>query len=106
MECPYHEALNSSLTLNVEPVTDWTDLLRFERTADIPTAVLSDSILIEAAANDVLGQVLNESTLAQLHVVAVDIKVEERPGEPPRLDVIQLRTKDNIYVFQVRAISF
>ncbi|KAJ6489576.1 hypothetical protein C8R47DRAFT_1124811 [Mycena vitilis] len=104
-ERPFHESINQFLLQNVQPVTDWTDLPRFERTKNIPTALISDSLIIEEKANEILADALNGISLSQLYLVAVCIKTEQRMGERPRVDIIQLRTKEGIYTFKVTALT-
>jgi hypothetical protein len=55
---------------------------------------------IEEAASDILADVMSQSS--QLSLVALAIKTQQHPGEPPHLQIIQLRTKDKIVVFDVR----
>lgn len=103
-ERSFHESINRPLAYNVVPVDNWTDLAPFERSSETPTTIVSDSSNIEDAASEVLGDVLNvPSSFSQLHLVALAIKTEQRAGESPRLDIIQLRTKDKIYIFKARA---
>jgi hypothetical protein len=56
---------------------------------------------IESMSNDILIDVGAADLSSQLYLVALAIKTEQLPGERVRLDVIQLRTKDKIYVFKV-----
>ncbi|KAF8174707.1 hypothetical protein K438DRAFT_1848844 [Mycena galopus ATCC 62051] len=101
-ERSFHESINRSLVHNVVPVNDWTDLTPFGRCSETPTTIVSDSVDIENAASEVLGDLLDvTSSSSRLYLVAITIKTDQHPGEPPRLDIIQLRTQDKIYVFQV-----
>jgi len=103
-ERSFHESINSSLTKNVEPVTEWSDLPCFYRTPDCPTEFSDDSILIEEMANDILVEVAKQAPHSPLYLVVLAIKTEKLPGEPPHLDFIQLRTKDRIYAFKVSSL--
>lgn len=86
-ERSFHESINSSLTRNVVPIHDWTDLPRFERNPETRTTIVSDSIDIEEVANDLLEEFMTvPSPSSQLILVALAIKTEQRPGESPRLD--------------------
>ncbi|KAJ7754699.1 hypothetical protein DFH07DRAFT_959733 [Mycena maculata] len=105
LERSFHESINRSLTLNVQPVTDWTDLPRFERAVQIPTALITDSILIEDQASEILADTLTGISQSQLYLVAIGIKAEQCPGKPSCLDDIQLRTKEGIYTFKVTALT-
>jgi hypothetical protein len=100
----FHESISSSPTRNIEPVTNWTDLPRFERSPDILTAVTSDSIEIENMTNYVLADVLKQAQTVppQLYLLALSIKTEQKPGEQPHLYFINLRTPNKIYAFKVR----
>jgi hypothetical protein len=102
-ERSFHESINSSLTRNVVPIHDWTDLPCFERSPETPTTVVSDSIDIEEVASDLLEHFMAVPLpSSQLHLVALAVKMEQRPGESPRLDIIQLRTRDKIHIFKVQ----
>ncbi|KAJ7159340.1 hypothetical protein C8R43DRAFT_948269 [Mycena crocata] len=105
VERSFHESINQSQARNVQPVTDWADLPCFERTVDIPTVLVSDSLLIEEGASDILADVLNSICASQLYLVAIGIKTEQLPGKPLCVDVIQLRTKQGIYCFEVTALA-
>ncbi|KAJ6490305.1 hypothetical protein C8R47DRAFT_1273319 [Mycena vitilis] len=104
-ERPFHESINQFLLQNVQPVTDWTDLPRFERTPLIPTALISDSFSIEQKASEILADALHGISLSQLYLVAVSIKTEQRTNQPLRVDIIQLRTKESVYAFKVSALT-
>ncbi|KAJ7151286.1 hypothetical protein C8R43DRAFT_951101 [Mycena crocata] len=106
LERSFHESINQSLARNVQPVTDWTDLPRFEKTMTVPVALITDPILIDDSASDILADALNSISSSQLSLVAVSIKTEQSAGKPPRLDVIQLRTREGIYCFKVSAFTF
>ncbi|KAJ7823132.1 hypothetical protein B0H14DRAFT_3146115 [Mycena olivaceomarginata] len=56
--------------------------------------------IIEERANDILIDVANEAPHSPLYIIAAAIKVEQQPGKAPRLDLIQLRTRNQIYVFK------
>jgi hypothetical protein len=73
---------------------------------DTPTALISDSFIIEERASDILADALNGISMSQLYLVVVGIKSEHGTGELPRLDIIQLRTKEGIYTFKVQQIFF
>lgn len=92
------------MTKNVKPVTDWTDLPPFNSDPNVPTAAFSDSVAIEQISNDIIADVMAAaSSSSPLSLIAIAIKTEQRAGEPPRLNVIQLRTKDKIFFFKVRS---
>ncbi|KAJ7474233.1 hypothetical protein FB451DRAFT_1398222 [Mycena latifolia] len=103
LERSFHESMNSSLTKNVEPITAWTDLPPFTLSSEISTAFLSDSMEIEEAANDVLLDAAAPGS--QLSLVALAIKTEQRADGPPCLEIIQLRTRNKIIVFEVTALT-
>ncbi|KAJ7707928.1 hypothetical protein B0H16DRAFT_1824162 [Mycena metata] len=101
-ERSFHESINISLTKNVVPVTQYTDLPPLTRNPDTPTTLVSNSMDIEDTANSLLEELGHiPSSSSQLHVVALSIKTEQRPGESLRLDMIQLRTANRICVFKV-----
>ncbi|KAJ6482041.1 hypothetical protein C8R47DRAFT_1283386 [Mycena vitilis] len=101
-ERSFHESINRSLSHNVVAVNAWTDLPPFVRCQGIQTVIVSDSVDIENAASDVLEDLVNvSSSSSPLYLVAIAIKTDQHPGEPVRLDIIQLRTQDKIYVFRV-----
>ncbi|KAJ7846209.1 hypothetical protein B0H14DRAFT_3681514 [Mycena olivaceomarginata] len=101
-ERSFHESINSSLTRNVVPIHDWTDLPCFERSPETPTIIASDSIDIEEAASDLLEDFTAVPLpSSQLHLVVLAVKTEQLPGQSPRLDIIQLRTKNKIHIFKV-----
>jgi hypothetical protein len=101
-ERSFHESINSSLTRNVVPIHDWTDLPCFERSPETPTIIPSDSIDIEEAASDLLEDFTAfPLPSSQLHLVVLAVKTEQLPGQSPRLDIIQLRTKNKIHIFKV-----
>ncbi|KAJ7673572.1 hypothetical protein B0H14DRAFT_3687689 [Mycena olivaceomarginata] len=104
-ERTFHESINSALTKNVEPVTEWSDLPPFIRAPGVVTVSISDSMDIESMSNDILIDVGAADLSSQLYLVALAIKTEQLPGERVRLDIIQLRTKDKIYVFKVTALT-
>ncbi|KAJ7938082.1 hypothetical protein B0H13DRAFT_2261376 [Mycena leptocephala] len=85
-ERSFHESIKRSLTENVVPVTDWTDLPSFERSPGVPTTFISDPILIEDNASDVVEEATLYTSSSQLYLIALAIKTEQRPGKPPRLD--------------------
>ncbi|KAK6972116.1 hypothetical protein R3P38DRAFT_3240721 [Favolaschia claudopus] len=66
------------MTLNVVPVTEWTDLPRFAVQPNIATVLVSDSIQIEDAANEILHDFFGYSSPSQLYLVALAIKSEQR----------------------------
>ncbi|KAK7008390.1 hypothetical protein R3P38DRAFT_3590324, partial [Favolaschia claudopus] len=101
-ERSFHERINTAMTLNVVPVTEWTDLPRFAVQPNIATVLVSDSIQIEDAANEILHDFFGYSSPSQLYLVALAIKSEQRAGELPRLHFIQLRTRNKIYIFKAR----
>ena len=103
-ERAFHESVNTSLLRNVQPVTEWIDLPRFARTMDITTALASDSPTIEDKASEILDDTLSGISTSKLSLVVVSIKSEQRLGESPRVDMVQLRTKDGIYIFTVQDI--
>ncbi|KAJ7475335.1 hypothetical protein B0H11DRAFT_2235618 [Mycena galericulata] len=101
-ERSFDESINRSLAHNVVPVNDWTDLPPSEQRSEILTTTASDSVDIEEAASEVLGDFLNiPSSSSPLQAVALAIKTEQRLGESPCLHIIQLRTKTKIYIFKV-----
>ncbi|KAJ7772000.1 hypothetical protein DFH07DRAFT_937710 [Mycena maculata] len=70
--------------------------------SEILTTTASDSVDIEEAASEVLGDFINiSSSSSPLQAVALAIKTEQRLGESPCLHIIQLRTKTKIYIFKV-----
>jgi hypothetical protein len=71
---------------------------------DTPTALISDSFIIEERASDILADGLNGISMSQLYLVVVGIKSEHCTGELPRLDIIQLRTKE--FTLKVQQIFF
>ncbi|KAK7017601.1 hypothetical protein R3P38DRAFT_3559537 [Favolaschia claudopus] len=101
-ERSFHERINTAMTLNVVPVTEWTDLPRFAVQPNIATVLVSDSIQIEDAANEILQDFFGYSSPSQLYLVALAIKSEQRAGELPQLHFIQLRTRNKIYIFKAR----
>lgn len=106
-ERSFHESINISLTKNVVPVTQYTDLPPLTRNPDTPTTLVSNSMDIEDTANSLLEELGHvPSSSSQLHVVALSIKTEQRPGESLRLDMIQLRTANRICVFKVCGLIF
>ncbi|KAJ7852387.1 hypothetical protein B0H14DRAFT_3137162 [Mycena olivaceomarginata] len=72
LERPFHETMNPSLTRDVEPITDWTDLPRFDRSSEIPVTSLSDSMAIDDAAHDLLRDLITPDS--RLAVVALTVK--------------------------------
>ena len=82
-------------------MTEWTDLPPFNRTPNVQIAIVSDSIAIDQLANDIVADVIAAASTSQLFLVALAIKTERRVGEPASLHIIQLRTKDRIYIFKV-----
>ncbi|KAJ7734018.1 hypothetical protein DFH07DRAFT_944774 [Mycena maculata] len=104
-ERTFHEAINSALCKDVEQVTAWSDLPPFIRDSQILAATLCESVEISNSASDILQDIIAPTVSSQLLLVAVAIKAEQRIGKPPRLDIIQLRTKDRIYVFKVTALN-
>lgn len=105
MERSFHESINPALTLNVEPVTDWTDLPTFAREANILSTITSDSVVIENQMNELLDDV-SIGSLSQLYLVALAIKTRQTVGSPVCLDMIQLRTKNRIYALKVCSLYF
>jgi hypothetical protein len=59
---------------------------------------------IAEITNDILGDVLAAASMSQLYIIAVSVKTVQQAGESPRLDIIQIRTRDNIYALKVRTI--
>ncbi|KAJ7174947.1 hypothetical protein C8R43DRAFT_1118980 [Mycena crocata] len=104
-ERSFHESINSALAKDVVPVTDWTDLPLLSRPRDIPSAVFSDSIAIEEIANDILKDAASVISSSMLYVVVLAIKGDYSPGQPARLNFIQLRTRDKIYILKVTALT-
>ncbi|KAJ7141481.1 hypothetical protein C8R44DRAFT_727065 [Mycena epipterygia] len=104
-EHPFHESINVALTKDVEPVTNWSDLLSFSRTLDIAVASCSDSMTIEKLSSDILVDFASAQSSSQLYLLALAIKTEQKPGDPTSLHIIQLRTNDNIYIFKVPALT-
>ncbi|KAJ7929791.1 hypothetical protein B0H13DRAFT_2537803 [Mycena leptocephala] len=98
-ERAFHESIHASLTKNVVPVTNWTDLPPFQTSSGIPTISVADSMEIEAAAHEIL-QDFSQTPQSQLYLIALAIKAENFPERPPRLDIIQFRTWNKIYVFK------
>lgn len=62
---------------------------------------------IEECANDILTHVMDHARVvpSQLALIALAIKTDQQPGEATRLRLIQLRTVDKIYVFNVQSLS-
>ncbi|KAJ7889507.1 hypothetical protein B0H14DRAFT_3709849 [Mycena olivaceomarginata] len=82
-----------------------TEILYTDSPQWVVTVSISDSMGIESMSNDILIDVGAADLSSQLYLVALAIKTEQLPGERVRLDVIQLRTKDKIYVFKVTALT-
>ncbi|KAJ7719793.1 hypothetical protein DFH07DRAFT_784561 [Mycena maculata] len=96
-----HGFATSSLTKNVVPVTEWTDLPLLTRSLAAPVTIASNSMDIEAAANALLEDLVNiPSSSSRFNVVALTIKTEQRAGEL-HLDIMQLQTVDHVCVFKV-----
>ena len=91
------------LATDVEPVTDWIDLPPFETVPNITVEMTSDSVEIQGFAHDIVQDFMRCSP-SELYAIALAIKAEVRPGEPPRLDIIQIRTHNKVYIFKVRCI--
>ncbi|KAJ7813617.1 hypothetical protein B0H14DRAFT_3149769 [Mycena olivaceomarginata] len=79
-ERTFHESINSALTKNVEPVTEWSDLPPFIRAPGVVTVSISDSMDIESMSNDILIDVGAADLSSQLYLVALAIKTEQLPG--------------------------
>ncbi|KAK6985101.1 hypothetical protein R3P38DRAFT_3450499 [Favolaschia claudopus] len=79
-ERSFHERINTAMTLNVVPVTEWTDLPAFAVQPNIATVLVSDSIQIEDAANEILQDFFGHSSPSQLYLVALAIKSEQSPN--------------------------
>jgi hypothetical protein len=92
--------MNPSLTRDVEPITDWTDLPRFDRSSEIPVTSLSDSMAIDDAAHDLLRDLITPDS--RLAVVVLAVKTYQPANEKPRLEIIQLRTHHKIVIFKVQ----
>lgn len=60
-------------------------------------------MVIEEWAADLLAEILTRihASPPELYLIAFAIKTEQRPGELPRVHMIQLRTPDKIFVFKV-----
>lgn len=86
---------------DVQPITEWTDLPCFEYTPGIPAIFISDSMEIKDTASNILENVMAQTSSSQLPIIALAIKTRKMPGESPRLQIIQLRTKDKNIVFEV-----
>jgi hypothetical protein len=99
VERSFHESINSSLTKDVEPITEWTNLPAFPRNSEIIAAFLTDSMEIEEAASDILSDIIAPP---QFSPVALAIKTGQDANKQPHLEIIQLRTRDKIIVFQVK----
>ncbi|KAK6974250.1 hypothetical protein R3P38DRAFT_2812166 [Favolaschia claudopus] len=84
-EHTFHESINSSLTHNVERITDWTDLPSFERTAEVYTHFCVDTIAVEQTASDILQDFMLHTAPTELYSLAVSIKTSAEPGQIPRL---------------------
>ncbi|KAJ6470658.1 hypothetical protein C8R47DRAFT_1148854 [Mycena vitilis] len=104
-ERTFHEAINASLTKNVVPVTDWTDYPPFQVSSDIPAVSVSDSMDMEAAANEILQDFFAHSRESQLYLIVLAIKAENPPGKAAHLHVIQFRTRNKIYSFKVSTLT-
>ncbi|KAJ7909937.1 hypothetical protein B0H13DRAFT_2272705 [Mycena leptocephala] len=102
LERSFHESINSSLTKDVEPITEWTNLPAFPRNSEIIAAFLTDSMEIEEAASDILSDIIAPP---QFSPVALAIKTGQDANKQPHLEIIQLRTRDKIIVFQVSALT-
>lgn len=100
----FHESINDALSKDVEPVTDWTDCAPFCLTPNFPTVTTSDSMIIEDLASDILAETGAATSSSQLFPIALAIKTEEDGGAPVRLKTIQLRTKNKLYIFDVKLI--
>ena len=96
-----HESINSALKKNVEPVTDWSNFPAFNRTT-VAAAALSDSMAIEEISNDILRDAQATDSSSQLYLVALGIKTEQLSGQKPRIDIVELRTKDKINLFKAQ----
>jgi hypothetical protein len=103
VERSFHESINAELLKNVEPVTDWTDLPCFGRAQNVTTSFTSDSMVIEEWTADLLNEILTcvQGSPPELYLIALAIKTEQRPGEAPKLHMIQLRTPNKILVLKV-----
>ncbi|KAK7019948.1 hypothetical protein R3P38DRAFT_2536008 [Favolaschia claudopus] len=100
-ERSFHERVNAAMTLNVVPVTDWAALPAFELTPGTVTVVASDSIQIEAAANEILQDFFARTSPSELYLVVFAIKAEPHPADRPRIHFLQIRTRNKIYIFKV-----
>ncbi|KAJ7914555.1 hypothetical protein B0H13DRAFT_2270697 [Mycena leptocephala] len=97
----FHESINSSLSQDVEPVTDWTDCPPFLRTSNFPTINVSDPMVIEDLASEILAEVTAVTSPSQLSFVALAMKTDLQSDDRLHARTIQLRTKDKIYIFDV-----
>ncbi|KAK6971914.1 hypothetical protein R3P38DRAFT_2586309, partial [Favolaschia claudopus] len=84
-ERPFHERINKTMTLNVVPVTQWTDLPPFRSDPNTITVSVSDSIHIEEAANEILQNLFSCASPSQLYPIALAIKAEHCADELSRL---------------------
>ncbi|KAJ7872089.1 hypothetical protein B0H13DRAFT_2280300 [Mycena leptocephala] len=87
---------------DVEPITEWTNLPAFPRNSEIIAAFLTDSMEIEEAASDILSDIIAPP---QFSPVALAIKTGQDANKQPHLEIIQLRTRDKIIVFEVSALT-
>ncbi|KAJ7911220.1 hypothetical protein B0H13DRAFT_1875973 [Mycena leptocephala] len=90
-----HRFTPISLTKDVEPITEWTNLPAFPRNSEIIAAFLTDSMEIEEAASDILSDIIAPP---QFSPVALAIKTGQDANKQPHLEIIQLRTRDKIIV--------
>ncbi|KAJ7920859.1 hypothetical protein B0H13DRAFT_2419578 [Mycena leptocephala] len=101
----FPESINSSLSKDAESVTDWTDCPPFLRTSNFPTINVSDPMVIEDLASEILAEVTAVTSPSQLSFVALAMKTDLQSDDRLHARTIQLRTKDKIYIFDIAAFT-
>ncbi|KAJ3821689.1 hypothetical protein F5880DRAFT_1485618, partial [Lentinula raphanica] len=103
VEREFHENVTPSIAENVHHVTRFSDLEPFMLPADSNPIYCDDSIYMQEICSEILRAC--ENSRAQIPLVAVTIKHDRQTTERPKLDIIQFRTAQGIFILKVSSFT-
>lgn len=104
VERSFHENLMPSLREDVEHVTIYSSLPALVLSQGVPFEFARDSQSIQSACAEIVSAA-NQLEQSAHFLIAVAIKSNNNTGPAAKLDIIQIRTSNKIYILQVSRLS-